>query len=113
MFRVNNIIYDITNIEYTTDKDDTIHLSVIAKNEQVEPDIQEISFNCDYKNPHKSNIMMPIVGQIFFAEFEVVEGFIVFKKDTVTIKGVTDLHWEAPLDYNVPIEITFNQKGVI
>jgi hypothetical protein len=54
--------------------------------------------------------MMPIVGQIFFAETEVVEGFIVFKEDTVTIKGVTDLHWEAPLDYNVPIEITFNQK---
>jgi RNA 3'-terminal phosphate cyclase len=41
---------------------------------------------------------------------EVVEGFIVFKEDTVTIKGVTDLHWEAPLDYNVLVEITFNQK---
>lgn len=114
MIKLNNIRYDIVSGSTTLKPvDDGIqHLSVmiVAKNETVDPDIGEISFNFETDIFDDDNFVVhDVTAELFCAEFINVIGIFEVTETTYHFYGKADIDWNEELGKDVEVDIIISK----
>lgn len=82
-------------------------INLIVKNNNVDFEISELNFTCDFCIPQKNYVIEDPIASIFAIEFNHIASskIEVFEDDSIHWYGTADINWQEPFKSNVPFDI--------
>ena len=108
MFKLGSVNYEITKQDiniFPTSSGYSVSVSIIARNETVDPDIGEISLAFGGTVESLNSVTENITGLLFVAEFIDCSGTLEVLENTIHFYGTTNVNWNEELGKDVEFDV--------